>query len=266
MRDTGLANRIRSKAVEVVEVAGWIDRGSDLSNDFYGAGLHHTAGSPNGEAPSYNTCLNGRPEDGIPGPLCNVLQGRHASNPLGDRAFVMSAGKANHGGNGAWHGVSGNSKFHGLEVEHPGTGPVPSGRLEVAARIIAAMCEAPGARRDAYWVWNHFEYALPPGRKIDFFDLTPYTPNGFRDRVQWWIGRTGTEAADQLYQEDQMFTFAGPSKPTMFVEGGQAAGLNESSDLVMIQQECARVKVPLPHFSFDAETYSEFVTRFRDHG
>jgi hypothetical protein len=198
MRDTGLADRIRAKGVTVVEVAGWTTRGND-GNGFSvfrprGSGNHHTAGSSSGTTPSLSTCIYGRPDVG--GPLCQVLQSREA-DPSKDKAYVIAAGKANHGGVGTWTGDSGtmdsNYESEGLEIEHIGTTTVPAARLEIAARIQAAMLEAPGSSRDASMCWQHFEYAKPDGRKIDFAKLYPLNADSFRERVAFWIGRTQTQ-------------------------------------------------------------------------
>lgn len=204
MRDVGLADRLRAKALNVVEVAGWKTRGGELSSSPRGAGNHHTAGARTGEAPSLNTVIYGRRTPTVvDGPLANTLQGRHPSHGLLDPVFVVAAGRANHGGVGEWLGHSGNSLFLGNEVEHPGTEPVHPDRLEVAARICAAFCEAPGSMRSSLQVWQHFEYARPLGRKIDFFDLWPWNPSVFRTRVRFWIGRTATGGTDVLDNDDK---------------------------------------------------------------
>jgi hypothetical protein len=196
MRDLGLPDRIAAKGVQVVKVAGYETRGNDggayRSFDPIGALLHHTAGSTLGVAPSLNTCIYGRPD--VPGPLAQAVQGRHPTVPLLDPVYVIATGKANHGGTGTWTGQSGtfndNYECEGLEVEHPGTGPVDPDRLEVSARVIAAMLEAPGSSRDASMAAQHAEYARPLGRKIDFYDLAPTDAPGFRRMVGFWIGRT----------------------------------------------------------------------------
>lgn len=133
-RDTGLANRLRNAGLRVVEVDGWQTRGgSDLFA--YGSVNHHTAGPPSGATPSLNTCINGRPD--LDGPLCNVFQSREPDGR--DIAYVVAAGRANHAGSGGWKGLSGNASVYGLEIEHTGTDPFPSARLDIAAKIHAAM-------------------------------------------------------------------------------------------------------------------------------
>jgi len=186
MRDVGLASRIRAKGVRVIETAGCQTRGSSTFSP-KGSVNHHTAGSPKGTISSYSTVLYGRP--GLSGPLCNVLQSREA-DPTQDIAYIIACGKANHGGVGHWGSLSGNAYMHGLEIEHTGTGTVPQARLEIAARIHAAFLEAPGSSRNAQNTCQHFEYATPKGRKPDFRELSPFTADSFRARVQYWIGRT----------------------------------------------------------------------------
>jgi hypothetical protein len=78
----------------------------------------------------------------------------------------------------------------GLEVEHTGLSAVPLARLEVSARIQAALLEAPGSTRDAAFCCQHSEWTP---RKIDFFDLAPWTVHTFRQRVAYWIGRSAEE-------------------------------------------------------------------------
>lgn len=204
MRDLQLPNRIRAKAVPAVLVAGWETRGRDgggfPSFAPKGAVNHHTAGSSRGATPSLNTNIYGRPADNLPGPLAPIMQSREDN--LIDKAYVIAVGKCNHGGVGSWTGSGGtmdsNYESHGLEIEHVGTGPVHAARLETAARIVAAMVEGTPARA-ADMVCQHFEYALPKGRKIDFFNLAPpLSAHLFRERVRYWIGRTTTRPVNPL--------------------------------------------------------------------
>lgn len=222
MYDHSLPDRLRNKGLVVELVGGWEWRGGDLQP--VGSINHHTAGSPNGIAPSLNTCIYGRSD--VPGPLCNVLQGRHPTNPMLDPVYVIAAGKANHGGNGEWRGVSGNSRYYGLEIEHTGTGAVLPERLEVAARIHAAFLEGT-PNRDPNMVPQHFEYALPRGRKIDFFNLAPtHNANTFRARVSWWVGRsavTPPKPKPPIILEDGMdYVIQAPNRPAAVLFGGRA--------------------------------------------
>jgi hypothetical protein len=196
MYDTGLAARIRAKGVTVVEVAGWKTRGNSSGFKPRGAVHHHTAGSARGATPSLNICIYGRSD--VPGPLCQVLQSREP-DPDDDKAYVIAAGKANHGGVGHWDNPATGERFNsnyesmGLEVEHVGTGAADPARHEISCRILAAFLEAPGSSHDHLMCCEHYEYADPPGRKVDFRELSPPYANrgdGVRGRVKYWIGRT----------------------------------------------------------------------------
>lgn len=216
MFDTGLANRIRAKGVEVVEVGGWQTRGSSSFSP-QGSVNHHTAGSGNGATPSLNVCIYGRggPHP-VPGPLCNVLQSREPSG--WDKAYVIAAGRANHAGEGGWRGLTGNSSVHGLEVEHVGTTGVSSNRVEVSARIQAAFLE--GSTRDARLTCQHFEWA--PDRKIDF-NVLGMGPDQFRSRVNYWIGRSYNEPASTPIEleKDMDYVVQCSGRPAAVIIGGR---------------------------------------------
>jgi len=168
-RDTGIANRLRAAGLRVVEVDGWQTRGS-TDFDPRGSVNHHTAGPSSGATASLNTCINGRPD--LAGPLCNVFQSREPDGR--DIAYVVAAGRANHAGEGGWSGLSGNRSVYGLEMEHTGTSSLPQGRIDIAARIHAAMFTGDPAK-----VCQHYEWA--PSRKIDA--ATNVSGTDFRNRV-----------------------------------------------------------------------------------
>jgi hypothetical protein len=155
-RDTGIAQRLRSFGLTVVEVNGWQTRGSDAFNP-RGSVDHHTAGPRRGNAPSLNVCINGRAD--LPGPLCNVLVGRDGT------CYVVAAGRANHAGTGGWGGLSGNASVYGVERENVGDGSEPwtLQQYDTAARVHAALVSAAGGRADL--VCGHKEWA--PRRKVD---------------------------------------------------------------------------------------------------
>ena len=168
MMDTGIANRLRAAGLRVIETAGWQTYGSSSFNPG-GSVNHHTAGPASGETPSLVTCIEGRPD--LPGPLCNVYQSRESDGR--DIAYVIAAGRANHAGEGGWRGLSGNASVYGLEVEHTGVDPIPSARLDIAARIHAAMFGG-----DVANVCQHREWT---DRKIDM--ATNVNGDDFRRRV-----------------------------------------------------------------------------------
>jgi hypothetical protein len=159
-RDTGIADRLRAAGLRVVEVDGWQSRGSSEFNP-RGSVNHHTAGPASGNLPSLDTLIYGRSD--LPGPLCNVAQARN--NDL----YVIAAGRANHAGEGGWHGLSGNSSVYGLEVENVGTQAEPwrPDQVDVMARCHAALLRGPGV--DSSTSCQHREWA--PNRKPDAHDI-----------------------------------------------------------------------------------------------
>lgn len=185
MRDLAQPGAIAAFGVPVSVVNGFETRGAAVL-DPAGSGNHHTASAPSNRLePSLGICTFGRHD--VPGPLCNVLQNR------ADVAKVIASGRANHGGRGSWRGVSGNSRYLGLEIEFAGTTAeaFPYKRLDTAARIHAAWAYTHGY--DASRVWQHLEYATPRGRKIDLLESVIVqwvgSLDGFRELIQGYIDR-----------------------------------------------------------------------------
>lgn len=187
MRDLYMAERHRLFGIPVKEVAGWQGRGAELGT-IHGSGNHHTAcGFGTAPTPSLQVVIHGRPD--VPGPLCNGLQGRD------NFIYVVAAGRANHGGKGAWKGQSGNSHFFGLEIEYCGLmqggqplEPFTATQFDLAARWHASLAYYHGY--SAQEVWQHFQYALPKGRKIDLLIAALNLHGGvdaFCQRIQWYI-------------------------------------------------------------------------------
>jgi hypothetical protein len=170
-RDQGIAARVRAKAaafgveLNVVEVAGWRERGSEIFNPD-GSVDHHTAGRMGSNAPSLNICIFGRSD--LPGPLCNLFIARD------NTVHVVAAGRANHAGTGGWKHLRGNSSVYGIERENVGT---PAEPWTLAQTVVAALCHAAliEGRAGAEYVCRHQEWA--PTRKID-----THTLEGFRLR------------------------------------------------------------------------------------
>jgi hypothetical protein len=214
--DQGIANRLRSAGVRVIECAGWQTHGSSSFGPG-GSVNHHTAGSANGATPSLNTCINGRSD--LPGPLCNVMQSREPDG--NDIAYVIAAGRANHAGEGGWKGLSGNSSVYGLEIEHTGTSPLPQGRQQIAARIQAAMFTGSPSM-----VCQHYEWA--PSRKIDAAQGVDAA--AFRNLVadaQQGGGGTAPSPANTLLEEG-MFLVFGPGSNIYLAGPGYWNHVNES--------------------------------------
>lgn len=182
MRDTLIAEKLRLFDLKVVEVAGWRARGSDSFNP-RGMVWHHTAGPLKGNAPSLQICTNGRRD--LPGPLCNVLQGRD------NTIYVIAAGRANHAGAGRWNGLTGNASVYGLEVENVGTSAEQwrPDQVETSCRVAAALTA------DAARCCHHKEWALPKGRKPDMHSLDGDT---MRARVGQLLRSKTNELGDDM--------------------------------------------------------------------
>ncbi len=169
MRALWLSQVLREAGLRVEEVGGWQQRGWEPF-DPVGVMAHHTAGRcPRG---SLGIVTHGRSD--LPGPLSQLLL------TCDGIYIVIAAGRANHAGAGAWRGVSGNSRFIGIEAEHPGTRsvPWPSVQLDAYHRGVAALLKKLG--RGAEWCCAHREYATPAGRKVDPIALDM---GAFRSRV-----------------------------------------------------------------------------------
>lgn len=153
----GLPDALARFGLTVELVPGWEKRGSSSFTP-QGSITHHTAGPLSGDRPSLGICVNGRSD--LPGPLCNVFL------PRSGVAVVVAAGRANHGGAGAWKGLSGNSLFFGTEAESAGQGDWTESQRRAYPRVHAAFHSLPGMRGPDYCC-AHREYATPPGRKPD---------------------------------------------------------------------------------------------------
>jgi hypothetical protein len=98
--------------------------------------------------PSLGICVKGRSD--LAGPLCNTFLGR-------DRKwYVVASGRANHAGTGSWRSVTGNSLFHGTEVEHDGVSVLPDDMVELLTIGVAAIS---AGRYSEEMVCQHWEYS-----------------------------------------------------------------------------------------------------------
>lgn len=196
---------LRSFGLTIREVNGCWTRGTDTL-DPEGGVNHHTAGARFGFAPSLDYIVRNV--------LANAVQSRETDANGLDVIYFTAAGKANHAGVGEWNGVSGNSHFVGLEVEHIGTTaePFPSLRRETSARFHAASARhfryAPGM------VCQHHEYAKPAGRKGDFARVL-LDPQNFRNRVATLLAPPAPTLEDDVH-EYRVVAVPAPEK----VEGG----------------------------------------------
>lgn len=169
---TFVADVLRAAGLGVVEIDGWQSRGRGEMGRVNGVICHHTAGPLKGDTPSLSLIEHGRPD--LAGPLSQLFLSRSGN------FYAIAAGRCNHAGRGAWHGVTdGNAEMIGIEAENAGTpaDPWPAVQLDAYARGVAAILMHIGA--DSVMCAGHKEYALPRGRKIDpSFDMVD-----FRSRV-----------------------------------------------------------------------------------
>lgn len=165
---TGILAALRDWGLTVVEVPGWKTRGS---SDFSPRGFvaHHDVIPPTTSCPSI--IVDGRSD--LPGPLSQFWLERNG------RVHLVAAGRANHAGEGGWHGLTGNSSVWGCEANNLGTAdhPWPQVQLDAYIRLAAACADFSGFPPAN--VCGHKEWA--PTRKIDPHSIDMGT---FRARVQ----------------------------------------------------------------------------------
>ena len=169
--NTNLAKALRKRGVKVVEEPGWQRRGHGKMSRVVGVCLHHTVGPKDGNFPSRDVLVNGRPD--LEGPLCNLGYDRDG------KVHVIAGGTAWHAGQPDANspGVRklrkhtsaylGNSTLLGIEMESTGTGPyaklwTASQRLNLVP-LLVALCRIYKLKPSQ--IIGHKEWA--PTRKID---------------------------------------------------------------------------------------------------
>jgi peptidoglycan hydrolase-like protein with peptidoglycan-binding domain len=156
---TWLPEVLKAAGLKVSTIDGWENRGSRDVGHIFGVLCHHTVGPKNGNMPSLNTLIKGRPD--LPGPLAQLGLARDGTY------IVITAGRANHAGKGEFKGmVNGNSNMIGIEAENTGIAndfPWPAVQLDAYHRGVAAILKHIG--RGADFCAGHKEYA--PHRKTD---------------------------------------------------------------------------------------------------
>ncbi len=165
---TWLADALRAEGVHVVEVGGWKERGRGNLLHLKGIVAHHTAGGREGDHPSLETIIRGRP--GLHGPLAQILLSRSGI------AYLTAAGTANHAGRGMWPfkaaGIprdTANSVTIGIEWENVGqtkyhVEPIQPAAYDAYVKICAAICKHAKLNPEIA-ISAHREYA--PSRKSD---------------------------------------------------------------------------------------------------
>jgi hypothetical protein len=140
------------------EFSGWTTRKRPGSFSPVGLVIHHTGSDSGQNSPSYDRFLfvEGRPSEGIPGPLCQ------ASCEMDGDLLLGAIGRANHAGSGSSRTLTavrgdkvsltaeirpgsddtnGNGWFYGLEVKFDGGQPMTSRQYDSAVRWAAAICD-----------------------------------------------------------------------------------------------------------------------------
>lgn len=155
-----LVQLLSAAGLNVEAAPGWKQAGKPNFTPV-GIMLHHTAGPKNGDAPSLQLCIDGRP--GLSGPLVQMVLARSG------KTHVIAANRCNHAGDGAQQvldlvkkdepvvgnavtnkykdvpGLSGNGYFYGIEVENTGVGEAyPDAQIEALGKICAAICQSRG--------------------------------------------------------------------------------------------------------------------------
>lgn len=215
-RLTWLADVLRDAGLTVVEHGGWQSRGRGEMGNVVGVIMHHTAGPATGDLPSLGVVLNGRPADGIPGPLSQLMLSRSGA------WHVIAAGVANHAGKGYADFVgqdNGNQHMLGVEAESTGKGDWTQAQIVSYPRGVAALLEKldePTSHAIA-----HKEWARPLGRKIDPAGW-PGDMKEFRASVAWWRAHPNGNEEDFLvaldeWKQERIFTWE--SEQAMGMEG-----------------------------------------------
>lgn len=183
---TWLAEVLEDAGLKISPVDDWQIRGRGDVRDVFGVICHHT-GSSNPRRlniPTLRSLQEGRKASAtlaaLPGPLAQLGLARDGTY------FIIAAGRAIHAGAGSFRGVSGNSRFIGIEAENEGTVedfPWPAVQLDAYHRGVAAILKRLG--KDASFCCGHKEYA--PRRKPDpSLDM-----ENFRQSVQAILDGTG---------------------------------------------------------------------------
>lgn len=153
-----------------------LERGG--SWDPIGVMIHHTASDNQSDSYVDFLAVRGRPQEGIPAPLCNFAVRSDGS------VIVTSIGRSNHAGAGdpkilklvkdgrvpidreivkpASRGASGNEHFFGIEVMYSGSAPMTPEQRASTIKLTTGLCRFLGVEASA--VIGHREWT---GRKVD---------------------------------------------------------------------------------------------------
>lgn len=129
-----------------------------------GAMYHHTAGARvGGPFASLRICTVGRAD--LRNSLCNVHRSRLHDGRV--TLTIVSLNVCWHAGAGAWLGITGNTRFWGLEAENDGIGERWKTEELDADRVCLAAMLACTPHPSSVMLAGHREYARPIGRKRD---------------------------------------------------------------------------------------------------
>lgn len=148
----------RKWSVDWNEYQGWMTRKRPGSFAPVGITIHHTGSDGGQNSPSYDHFLfvEGRPAEGIPGPLCQ------ATDEMDGDVIQGAIGRANHAGSGSSRTLAlikadkapltgtikpgpddtnGNGWMYGIEVKFDGGQPMTAKQYDSVVRWCAAICD-----------------------------------------------------------------------------------------------------------------------------
>lgn len=205
--------QLRKWKLKFQEYPGWETRGRPGGmTEVHGVGIHHTGGGSASPSYLYFLFVKGRPEDGIPGPLCNVATAPDGTLHLG------ANGRANHFGSGSQatmdhviaedyngyaaelspgpDGVNGNPHYYGNEVIYTGSVEMTVAAYRTAVLHAAAICDFYGwSALSAIGHREHTRRKDDPGKcpmnkfRTDLATVLRVGPN------VTWVGKTPTAPA-----------------------------------------------------------------------
>lgn len=150
--------QMRKWGVQFKEHPGWTTNKRPGSFAPVGLVIHHTGSDAGQNSASYDRFLfdEGRPAEGIPGPLCQAAcemdgdlilgaigRANHAGSGSASTLKLVQAGKASTTGTikPGPDGTNGNGWLYGLEVKFDGGQPMTGKAYDSAVRWAAAICD-----------------------------------------------------------------------------------------------------------------------------
>ncbi len=169
----------RAQLVGIAEETGatvyqaWSGHNAGPMGTIEGVILHHTGTGGSAAQASLRVVREGRSD--LQNALCNYYIDRNGA------IWCITEKKAWHAGYGNNHGYTdANVNFLGIEAESDGRTWTEATRVTFI-RLVASILRAIG--KDQSWAPRHADYALPPGRKIDFSGMDTAA---FRAEVEYF--------------------------------------------------------------------------------